>query len=141
MLSVYLLNNGLNVLLLGLEKALMPTARNNELRWQQQVHEKVPGIAVLIDNSGQYTDDEDNFKPNKEQAEERARHRIQFGVGQRLKGAIALYGVQEQMECVRHIILALDTVFCTLNWQEASAWCNEQNRVLYELHQKKQKAA
>ena len=140
MLTEKALKAGLTILLGGLEAVFLPQVQTKELERQRRVHEKDPDVAVP-DNPGQYSNPDGSFKPNKEQARDRAKTMIQMGVGRRLEGAIVLYGIGEQMECVRHIILALDTVFCILEWEEASAWCNEQNRVLFEIHKRKQAAA
>ncbi len=139
MLTERVLKGALAVLMPALQTALFPRARQNELRWQRQVHDEVPGIGVPIDNPRQFTAEDGNFKPNNEQAEQYARSKISTGVGHRLEGAIACYDAGDQMECVRHIVLALDAIFCILDWRDASAWCNEQNNILFE--RKQQRAA
>ncbi|MFZ2555866.1 MAG: hypothetical protein WAX57_03420 [Minisyncoccia bacterium] len=139
MLTERVLQGALVALMPALQTALFPRARQNELRRQRQVHDEVPGIGVPIDNPRQYTAWDGSFKPNNEQAEHYARSRISVGVGRRLEGAIACYSAGDQMECVRHIVLALDTVFRVLDWEEASAWCNEQNTILFG--RKKMRAA
>jgi hypothetical protein len=139
MLTEKSLKVGLTILLGVLETTFLRQVEAKELEWQRRVHEEDPDVAAP-DNPGQYTNPDGSFKPNKDQARDRAKTTIQMGVGRRLEGAIALYGIGEQMECVRHIILALDSVFCILEWEEASAWCNEQNRVLFEAYKRKQAA-
>lgn len=136
MLTERVMKDAIAVLMPALQTALFSRAVANELRWQWQVHNGVPGVGVPIDNPRQYTAEDGSFKPNNEQAEECARSKISLGVGRRLEGAIACYSAGDQMESVRHIVLALDAVFRILDWRDASAWCNEQNNILFKRKQK-----
>jgi hypothetical protein len=81
------------------------------------------------------------FEPDMKRAEKHAEHSIEFGVGQRLLGAYAHYEVSNQLECIRHILLALDSVCCALGWGKASAYLNQQNRILFEMQEAERKAA
>ncbi len=74
-----------------------------------------------------------DFMADLERAEKNAKSRLEFGVGQRLRGAYVCYKAGMQLECLRHILLALDTVCCTLGWDKASAYINEQNRILHKM--------
>jgi hypothetical protein len=136
MLSEQALKAGLTLLLGGLEVAFMRKLEAKWLEWQREVYDQAPG--ATHHSPAEYTNPDGSFKPNKEQARDRARASIHVGVGQRLRGAIALYGVGQQMECLRHIILALSAVCDFLDWEEASAWCESQNRALYEAHRRKE---
>jgi len=73
------------------------------------------------------------FEPDLERAEEQAEANLRTGVGHRLTGAYACYRADMQLECLRHILLALGTICHTLNWDKASAYLNEQNRILLEM--------
>ena len=81
------------------------------------------------------------FKPDLERAEQYARRSLEDGVGRRLKGAFACYKAGMQLECLRHILIALDVICCALEWDKASAYLNEQNRLLIKMHTEKEEAA
>lgn len=81
------------------------------------------------------------FEPDLERAEDHAKTKLKFGVGRRLQGAYACYKAGMQLECLRHILLALDTVCCALSWDKASAYINEQNRILLEMSKGEREAA
>lgn len=128
MIGHRILKAGASVITEALVRALHVPAYVKQIEWQKAVHE---GTSHSVNSD--YTDDEGNFSPNREQASSRADSGIKFGVGVRLEGAITHYESGDQLECVRHIILALDSVFNIIGWMEASKWCNEQNRVLYAM--------
>ena len=65
--------------------------------------------------------------PDKAAEKEYAKSNIRDGVGVRLDGAIALYQTGDQLECVRHIMLAIGAVCNILGWDEAEKYLSEQN--------------
>ncbi|MCA9357539.1 hypothetical protein H6784_04655 [Candidatus Nomurabacteria bacterium] len=83
----------------------------------------------------------EEFAPDMECAEDRARTNLEFGVGQRLRGAHACYTAGMQLECLRHILLALGTICHALDWKKASTYINEQNEVLYKMSEKERSDA
>ena len=62
-----------------------------------------------------------------------ARISLESGIGIRLKGAYACYQAGMQLECLRHILLAINMVCRALGWEKASAYIDQQNRVLLEM--------
>lgn len=81
------------------------------------------------------------FVPDLVRAENNARVGLEFGIGQRLRGAYASYKAGMQLECLRHVLIALDVVCCALDWDKASAYLNEQNRILQQLSKSERDAA
>ncbi len=127
------------VVVLGvLETTFLRQLEAKQLAFQRRVYDQ--DSTITVDRPEQYVNEDGSFKPNREQARSRAKATIEMGVGRRLEGAIALYEIGEQMECLRHLILALGAVFEMLEWSDASTWCNVQNTVLYETHKKKKAA-
>lgn len=80
------------------------------------------------------------FTPDLQRAEEYAKSSLGFGVSRRLEGAFACYKAGMQLECLRHILLALDTICCALNWGKASAYLNEQNSILLQMKKEEEVA-
>lgn len=76
------------------------------------------------------------FVPDINTARDHAENSLRFGVGHRLKGAYSHYKAGNEMECIRHLILALDSVCWALGWEKASAYLNDQNYALFNAHRR-----
>jgi hypothetical protein len=81
------------------------------------------------------------FEPDNKKAEEYAKHSLEFGVGQRLRGAYACYKADMQLECIRHILLALGSVCNVIGWDQASVYINQQNNILLDMKKAEEEAA
>lgn len=96
---------------------------------------------VLSQEQEAARDKGESFKPDLDRAENYARISLEGGVSRRLKGAFACYKANMQLECIRHILVALDVICCALEWDKASAYLNEQNRILCQMKQEEEEAA
>lgn len=139
MLPSYLLNGALKVFLAGISPALFPLARNMEEKRQKAEYEQE---VERIQEASQADQAEvlnivGPFVLNKELVDRYAGSFVDCAVGLRLRGAIAHYETGDQLECIRHILLALDAVCVLLEWEDASAYLNEQNRALYKRSEKR----
>ena len=87
------------------------------------------GIKLVTDQVAEHCDDDvDTLK-------------LEMGVGRRLRGAYACYKADMQLECLRHILLALGTLCDLLGWDKASFYINGQNPALYEMSKSEREAA
>ncbi len=75
------------------------------------------------------------YQPKQVVAEEEDRQEelLRFSVGQRLRGAYACYRKGMQIECLRHIMLALDGIAYAMGWDKVSTYLNAQNEALYVM--------
>ncbi len=78
--------------------------------------------------------------PNKEQERRNAVDEIEVGVGRRLKIAIEYYEEGLQLECIRHIMLAMSAICNIIRWEAAELYLNNQCRQLHELDQSSEAA-
>jgi len=72
-------------------------------------------------------------RPESEQVENHSRVLLGLLINKRLEGAYACYKADIQLECLRHILLVLNTICSILGWNKASTYINEQNRVLFKM--------
>lgn len=111
-----------------------------EIEQQQAVYEDRKDITnVLNDKQIESKEKGEPFVPDLESARSRGTQSIKWGVGVRIKGAYACYKAGDEMECIRHIILALGSICYALNWEKASAYLNEQNQILFKMKKSEEK--
>lgn len=105
-----------------------------EIDRQKKVYEDKIDITNVL-SQAQEKDKRDGkpFSPDREKANHYAEHSLDYGIRTRLVGAYYLYKANEELECLRHILLALDTVFCSIGWEKASAFINIQNNTLLAM--------
>lgn len=116
--------------------------RAREVEKQCAVFEGERNITNALTEAQQKARDEGNeFVPDLERAGDLAKAQLECGVGTRLHGAYECYKAGMQLECLRHILLALDTVCYVLGWNKASAYINEQNKVLLNMSKSEREAA
>lgn len=105
-----------------------------QIEQQQATYEYRNDITnVLNDKQLESQEKGEPFVPDLEAAKERGDRSIKWGVGVRLKGAYACYKAGDELECIRHIILALESICYALKWEKASAYLNEQNQILFKM--------
>lgn len=75
-----------------------------------------------------------------EQTSAQAASDINNGIGIRLNGALACFEVDDQLETIRHLLLALGQICSILGWKEASAYLSEQNSQLLQRKQRQEAA-
>ena len=115
------------------------TQRNVEQ--QKDVFDGVLNITNVITPAQEKSRvDGEAFEPDMARAEGRAKTSLEWGISQRLKGAYACYRADMELECIRHILIALDEICCAIGWQKASNYLNEQNRLLLEMKKKDEAA-
>ena len=127
---------GINAIVAGVNKLFFKDQIAKFIQWQREAFEQFPdGYNREQLSQAQKAAKMNNapFEPDIDRAERYAESSIEFGVGQRLRGAFACYKVNAQLECIRHIVLALDSICVMLEWDTASAYLNEQNRVLLDI--------
>lgn len=88
---------------------------------------------VLTPSQEQAKREDGKFEPDLELAKRRAEMTLRSGVGYRLRGAFECYKANMQIECLRHILLALGVVCHALGWARALVYLSEQNSVLREM--------
>lgn len=115
-------------------KFFLREGTQRDVEQQKDVFDGVHDITnVLTPAQEKARNDGDAFEPDMARAESHAKTSLEWGIGQRLRGAYACYETNMELECMRHILIALDVICCAIGWQKASAYLNEQNRTLLEM--------
>lgn len=68
-------------------------------------------------------------------AEKLAQAYIENAIGSRLAAAITFYKLDEEIESLRHVLIALAAVTGILGWKEATSYLEEQSHELFRLRQ------
>ncbi|MBI2030927.1 hypothetical protein HYT05_04865 [Candidatus Kaiserbacteria bacterium] len=137
--SSHLLYGALKFFLAGISPILLSAVRRMEEKRQKDAYEK--NIERIQEGSqaarAEVVKEVGPFVLNKALVDSYAASFVELAVGRRLQGAIAHYETGNQLECIRHILLALDAICVLLEWEDASAYLNEQNRALYKRSEKR----
>lgn len=72
------------------------------------------------------------FTADRETATRQAEDMIHNGIMMRLKSAYVLYKKNEELDCIRHLLLALGVLTDAMGWEKASVYLNQQNNVLFD---------
>ncbi len=134
--------NGINLIVDWAVKRFAKDAARTQVERQRAVFEDREQITnVLTDTQLKARSEGAEFVPDTERANDYGTRTITSGVRIRLEGAYSCYKADMQLECLRHILAALDTVFCVIGWDKASAYINKQNHVLLEMSKDEREAA
>ena len=134
-------SNGIAILTSYVVQHFLQDEKMREVEQQRAVYTGEKNITnVLTPAQVTARDKGQTFEPDLEKADIHARKSLEFGVSRRLEGAFACYKAGMQLECLRHILLALDTICCALDWGKASAYLNEQNRILLQMKKEEEMA-
>jgi hypothetical protein len=144
MINDHQATTGTKAIVSAITKLFLSDQRAKFIGWQRTAFDEFPGGAnreQLNRDQQQAKLDDKPFEPDTERAEDYAKSSIEFGVGQRLKGAYACYRADMQLECIRHILLALGSVCQMLEWDKASEYINQQNNILLDMKRAEEEAA
>lgn len=139
-ISEFVVNKSIETIANAAAVAFGSESIQRQIEQQQATYEYRNDITnVLSDKQLESQEKGEPFVPNLEVAKERGEQTIRWGVGVRLKGAYACYKAGDELECIRHIILALGSICYALNWEKASAYLNEQNQILFKMKKSEEK--
>lgn len=124
---------GLSVFMKGISALLHPTlvdaavrelesGQDQKIRAYMNLHHCNPDEAVRA--VGHLTIDRNMLEAN-------MRRLLELSVQTRLRGAIANYEDGDQLECLRHILLALNAIFDLIGWKTAAEYLEKANWDLY----------
>jgi len=82
----------------------------------------------------------EEFRGDLNHAKALARPRIHAGVSKRLKGAYAAYAADNELECIRHIMLAMQSICIALGWSKAVSYIESQNVALIKMSKELEEA-
>jgi len=113
---------------------------HRELEQQLAVFEDRADVTNVL-SVKQLNDKEEGkpFTPDMNRANDHGTHSIQWGISTRLKGAYACYKAGDELECIRYLLIALGSICHALNWEKASSYLNEQNRILFAMKKAEEK--
>ena len=140
-------SNGIAILISDVVQHFLQDKKTREVEQQRAVYDGEKNITNVLAPAQEKAKYEGQiFKPDLERAEEYAKSSLEFGVSSRLvssrlESAFACYKAGMQLECLRHILSALDVICCALEWDKASAYLNKQNRILCHMKKKEEEAA
>lgn len=133
MITEYVANKAIHLISDTMATILKPNVVRNNIEQQRDVFEEREHITnVLSDRQLKDQMERRPFTPDRDKAEKYAYDSVYLGIRNRLTGAYTCYSTGNEMECLRLILIALDVICNALGWKKASAYLNEQTRVLYE---------
>lgn len=133
-LSDYAANNGIDVITSNAISLFGTEATRRQVELQRDVYEDREDLTNVLDIDQMKAKEKgEPFAPNLDLAKERGESLLHFAISHRLRGAYACYKVGDEMECIRHILVALGSVCYAIGWSKASAYLNEQNRILFAM--------
>lgn len=135
MLDRVVAEKGIDILVNGAQNVFFREATIQEVETQRAVYENRVDITNILTEEQEIAKLSDQpFRPAQNEASQRASKRLNTGIRSRLTGAYHHYRNGNELECIRHIMLAMGVVCDVIGWTKASAYINEQNDVLYDKH-------
>jgi hypothetical protein len=110
-----------------------------EIQRQKDVYENRKDVTnVLSREQEEEKERGEPFKADVGSAADYAKTMLSHGVALRLRGAYACYQAGDQLECLRHVFIALSVVAGGLGWKDAEAYLNDQNNILFKMKKEKE---
>lgn len=72
------------------------------------------------------------FQFDRKHAKEMGEEMFRMGITTRLRGAYANYKAGNELDCIRHLLIAMSVVCEVMNWKKAANYLNEQNIILLD---------
>ncbi len=129
------IRSAIEVFVQAIAKELYPSQLQNEINKQKRDY-KGAVIGGLSPALAEALAQEVPFKPDLDDAKQRAKNQLESGIGVRLHGAYACYRAGKGLECLRHLLLAFSVIATALGWSEVTEYILEQNDFLIKKAQK-----
>lgn len=119
-------------------------AKNRHIEEVEESRKK--SIAGLKQKEG-LTDDEAaervrfNYELTMDQTSAQAEADVNVGIETRLRGALATFEADKELETIRLLLLALGKMCWIIGWKEAVKYLGEQDRLLFERQKQGQREA
>lgn len=127
-------DTAINAISAGAVVAFGNDAAQRDMEQQRDVFEGRKDITnVLTKQQEEDRDEGKPFAPDIQRATDHGHGLLKQGVSMRLKGAYAHYRAGNELECIRHILIALGSIVYALGWKKAEMYLNEQNTILLNM--------
>lgn len=72
------------------------------------------------------------FKFDRQHAKDMGEEMFKMGITTRLRGAYAHYKAGNELDCIRHLLIAMSVLCEVMNWKKAANYLNTQNIYLLD---------